>query len=182
MLSSAFILASAVIGGAPQADALVKLAELDKAPNSQIKWAMRKSGKWTLMKNNSQHLKEGFWDDTVSEVVSVVHRKGKYTRVTVTMGSSSGDWSQMNQFTFWPTGQLGHAKFWHQRIDYAGHSLTRWFTKTGAQEKRTDEYMNGDGAVTKDAAAVTRAKEFNLGGETWPKTLKSLPYAKLFRL
>lgn len=143
-------------------------------------WVMKKSGKWSKMKNENAHLtKEGMWDDKVSLVVSVAHAAKQFIVVGSTAGSSSGDVFDFTQSYYWPDGKLACVEYRAARIDYGGQTLTRWFDRSGKPVKKVEAALDGESQETTAPTAVKISKEFALGSRPFVTTYAKQPFAKL---
>lgn len=180
MLSAVLIAGFALNTQTLSAAALVQACDTTEPSPSQVRWVMKRSGKWMRMASETSHLdKDKMWDGRVTDVVKVFRNRGKYTQVVFSRSSPSGDWFETAEHIYWPTGRLGCVRMRHYRIDYGGAVIDRWFSKTGKLEKREDDALNAEGDASTDAAVKERAKEFELGKSPVYMTTKSLPFARL---
>lgn len=182
MLSAAFF-ALVHINQPSSMEAEKFVAKVKKINENSVKpttWVMKKSGRWSKMKNENAHLtKDGMWDDNVSVVVSVINAKKEFILVGETAGSSSGDVFDFTQSYYWPDGKLACVEYRVARIDYGGQTLTRWFDRSGKAVKRVETALDGEGQESTSAEAIKISKEFALGSRPFVTTYAKQPFAKL---
>ncbi len=118
------VLQTKVTPAVKEARTLAKAAETYAGKNkAKARLYMLQSNKWVAMKTDGDHLKDEMWREDVSLVAFRWDLSGKYSIVSYTAGSPSGDWSGNKVSTYRSDGTLSHSSYRFAAFMFSGLSL-----------------------------------------------------------